>query len=91
MSSETRQIRICQNRTCRKQGAKKVLQAFTANPVKGVTVSACGCLGACGNGPMVVVLPDNVWYCGVRSHDVAIIIKSHLQLNQPVATMVYSR
>jgi (2Fe-2S) ferredoxin len=86
-----REVRVCQNRTCRKQGAKSVLEAFTASPVSGVTVSASSCLGQCGNGPMVLVLPDMVWYCGVRSNEVSQIVTSHLIGNQEVKKMLYAR
>ncbi|MBN3884678.1 MAG: (2Fe-2S) ferredoxin domain-containing protein [Nostoc sp. JL34] len=47
-------VRVCQNRTCKKQGAVKVLAAFIALPIPGVTVTASSCLGQCGNGPMVI-------------------------------------
>ena len=86
-----REVRVCQNRTCRKQGAKSVLEAFAASPVPGVTVSASACLGQCGNGPMVLVLPDMVWYCGVRSTEVSQIVEEHLIGNQEVKKMLYAR
>ena len=88
---DTRCVRVCQNRTCRKQGAKSVLEAFTASLVPGVTVSASSCLGQCGNGPMVLVLPDMVWYCGVRSSEVSQIVEQHLIGNQEVKKMLYAR
>ena len=59
-------MRVCQYRTCKKQGADKVLAAFQVLPIPDVTVTASGCLGQCGNGPMVLVLPDMVWYSGVQ-------------------------
>jgi (2Fe-2S) ferredoxin len=71
-------VRVCQNRTCRKQGAKKVLTAFEALPVPGVIVTGSGCLGQCGNGPIVLVLPDMVWYCGVHPSEVPFIVEQDL-------------
>ncbi len=50
-------VRVCQNRTCKKQGAVKVLAAFTALPIPGVTVTASSCLGQSGNWPIVLILP----------------------------------
>ena len=58
---DEREVRECQNRNYHKQGAKSILEAFTAYPVPGVTAIASSCLGQCGNGPMVLVLPDMVW------------------------------
>ncbi len=71
-------IRICQNRTCRKQGAAEVLAAFEELSISGITIIASGCLGKCGNGPMVLVLPDAVWYSGVLPNEVPLIVGRHL-------------
>lgn len=96
-SSETsptlshRCVRVCQNRTCRKQGAAKVLAAFEAMSIPGVTVIGSSCLGQCGNGPMVLVLPDMVWYSGVRVAEVPLIVEQHLLGNQKVKQMLYYR
>ncbi len=84
-------VRVCQNRTCRKQGAAKVLEAFEATSIPGVTVMGSGCLGQCGNGPMVLVLPDMVWYGGVRAAEVPLIVEQHLLGNQKVTQMLYHR
>jgi (2Fe-2S) ferredoxin len=90
-SASSRCVRVCQNRACKKQGAAKVLAAFKASVVPGVTVTATGCLGQCGNGPMVLVLPDRVWYSGVRPSEVPMVVEQHLLGGQEVEKMLYSR
>ncbi len=90
-SHTPRCIRVCQNRTCRKQGAVEVLAAFAALPVAEVTVTASGCLGQCGNGPMVLVLPDMVWYSGVQASEVPLLVEHHLLSGQRVKNMLYYR
>lgn len=68
-------ILICQHRTCRKQGAAKVLAAFRAmNIPDEISYEGCGCLGNCGNGPMVLVLPARIWYYRVHPQDVSKIL-----------------
>ncbi len=84
-------VRVCQNRTCRKQGAGKVLRAFAALPISGVMVTGSSCLGQCGNGPMVLILPDNVWYCGVQANEVPLIVEQHLLGGKRVEQMLYAR
>ncbi|MBW4672427.1 MAG: (2Fe-2S) ferredoxin domain-containing protein [Cyanomargarita calcarea GSE-NOS-MK-12-04C] len=84
-------VRVCQNRTCRKQGAASVLAAFQASLVPEVTVTASACLGQCGNGPMVLVLPDLVWYSGVRPNEVPLVVEQHLLMGQRVTQMLYHR
>ncbi len=63
--SET-QILICQNRTCRKAGAAKVLQIFKELAPEDIAIVGCGCLGHCGSGPMALVLPGESWYDHVQ-------------------------
>ncbi|WP_066379251.1 (2Fe-2S) ferredoxin domain-containing protein [Anabaena sp. CA = ATCC 33047] len=87
----SRCVRVCQNRTCKKQGAKEVLAAFTALPVADVTVIASGCLGQCGNGPMVLILPDMVWYSGIQPQEVPLLVEKHLIGGQIVQKMLYYR
>lgn len=90
-SASSRCVRVCQNRACKKQGAAKVLAAFKASVVPGVTVTATGCLGQCGNGPMVLILPDRIWYSGVRPNEVPLVVEQHLLGGQEVEKMLYSR
>lgn len=84
-------VQVCQNRSCRKQGSAKVLAAFQSQILPGVEVLGSSCLGQCGNGPMVTVMPDHVWYCGVQPSEVPTVIKRHLQDGQPVTAMLYRR
>jgi NADH:ubiquinone oxidoreductase subunit E len=67
-------ILICQNRTCKKQGAAAVLAAFRTLNHPGINYEGCGCLGNCGNGPMVLVLPARIWYYRVLPQDVPTIL-----------------
>jgi (2Fe-2S) ferredoxin len=55
-----------------------------------VKVTACGCLGPCENGPMIVVYPDGVWYKNVHLNDIADIVKSHMMTNIPVKRLIYN-
>ncbi|XP_009779983.1 uncharacterized protein LOC107779875 isoform X2 [Nicotiana tabacum] len=63
------EMRVCTNRTCRKQGSLDTLQVLSGIAPPYVTVNSCGCLGHCGAGPNVVVLPDAVFvkHCGTAS------------------------
>lgn len=80
---------VCQNRTCRKQGSAKVLAAFELHPVAGVTVVGSSCLGECGNGPMVRVMPEQVLYSRVQPSEVPAVVERHLRGGHPVAAMLY--
>jgi (2Fe-2S) ferredoxin len=71
-------ILVCHNRTCRKQGAVEVFAALRSIVPPDITTDACGCLGKCGNGPMVLVLPARTWYDRVRPQDVSKILAAVL-------------
>jgi len=80
---------ICQNRTCRKQGAAKVLKAFREREIPGVAIAPSRCLGECGHGPMVLILPDRVWYDRVQPEEVPAIVERHLRGGRPIQKMIY--
>jgi (2Fe-2S) ferredoxin len=54
-----------------------------------IRVNKAGCFSQCGNGPMIVVYPDDVWYCGVTADDLSEIFASHLRDGRPVERLRY--
>ena len=54
-----------------------------------VRVNRSGCFSQCGNGPMVVVYPDAVWYAGVSPDDASEIFTSHIVEGMPVERLRY--
>ncbi|XP_052185573.1 uncharacterized protein LOC127797088 isoform X2 [Diospyros lotus] len=71
-SRDEEEIRVCVNRTCRRQGSLETLQVLSGIAPPHVTVKSCGCLGRCGAGPNLVVLPrgTSVAHCGTPSRAV---------------------
>jgi len=90
-SPKRRCVLICQHRSCIRNGAAQVLEAFEGYGIPGVFVSPSACLGQCGSGPTVQVTPDQVWYCQVKPSDVVAIATQHLQADQPVAALLHPR
>ncbi len=54
-----------------------------------VQVTACGCLGLCDEGPMMIVYPEGVWYRRVQPTDVPEIVSKHLLDGKPVDRLVW--
>jgi (2Fe-2S) ferredoxin len=54
-----------------------------------VRINHSGCLDQCGNGPMIVVYPENVWYSGVTVDDARAIFEEHLLGGKPVERLLY--
>ncbi|KAJ9537444.1 hypothetical protein OSB04_030177 [Centaurea solstitialis] len=55
---ETNEIRVCTSKTCRRQGSMESLQVLSGIAPPNISVASCGCLGRCGAGPNLVVLPS---------------------------------
>lgn len=87
----TKQVRVCQHQSCRHLGAAQVLEAFELHRVDRVEVVAVHCLGQCGNGPMVLVLPEEVWYYRVSPQEVPAVVERHLRGGNPVKGMLYPK
>lgn len=86
-----KQVLICQNKTCNRQGSAEVLAAFQAHSIADIPVRGSGCLGQCGSGPMVLVLPEEIWYSRVHPGEAIAIIEQHLLGGQPVGAMLYRK
>jgi (2Fe-2S) ferredoxin len=54
-----------------------------------VRVNHSGCFSQCGNGPMVVVYPDDVWYAAVSPTDADELVAEHLVAGRPVERLRY--
>ncbi len=91
MAESQRLVIVCQYRSCQRYGSAKVLQKLMADVPSGVTVQPSGCLGLCGSGPIVLVMPDDLYYWRVSPAEVEVIIHQHLIHHQPVQAMLHPR
>ncbi|XP_008805773.1 small glutamine-rich tetratricopeptide repeat-containing protein 2 [Phoenix dactylifera] len=68
-AAEKVEIRVCVNRSCGRQGSREILAVLSALAPTGVAVTSCGCLGRCGAGPNLAVLPAGslVGHCGTAA------------------------
>lgn len=55
-----------------------------------VRINQSGCFNQCGNGPMVVVYPDDVWYAGVTLERARRILEEHVVGGRPVEDLRYA-
>lgn len=66
-----------------------MLQAFQAELLEDGVLQVSYCLGQCGNGPMVLILPDEIWYSHVQPEHVTQIVEQHLRQGRPVKARLY--
>lgn len=85
-------VAVCTNQTCATDGAPTVLERLRQHARDSdqcdVRITRSSCLGRCGEGPMVAVYPDGVWYGGVDEADAERIVSSHLDRDRIVSNIV---
>lgn len=54
-----------------------------------VTVIKTGCFGFCGQGPIIKVQPDNVFYVKVKLHDIDEIVTEHIVKGRVVERLLF--
>ncbi len=85
-------VAVCTNQTCAADGAPAVLerlrQAARDSEECDARITRSSCLGRCGEGPMVAVYPDGVWYGSVDEDDAEDIVSAHLDRGRIVSELV---
>jgi NADH:ubiquinone oxidoreductase subunit F (NADH-binding)/(2Fe-2S) ferredoxin len=83
-----KKVWICMGGGCVASGATRVLQKLQDEIQKAnltdVEVKPVGCLGACNQGPLVRMLPEEMIYQKVTEAEVGSIVLDHLQQNHPL-------
>lgn len=80
--------------SCANSGGRDIINRFAENMDEKalfgrISLVQTGCLGPCMDGPMVAVMPDNVWYCNVTSDGVDKIVDEHLIGGNPVKDLIF--
>lgn len=68
MADQSRQIRICVNKTCKKQGSQQIAKFGQDLGLEEFHITTTGCLGECGSGPNVVIMPHGDAEAQLLSH-----------------------
>jgi sirohydrochlorin ferrochelatase/(2Fe-2S) ferredoxin len=76
-------VLICENIDCAKKGALPLASKLRRYIKDGghypsIRVTKTSCMGRCGEGPVMAVYPDGVWYRNVSENDIEKIYKEHL-------------
>jgi len=88
-------ILVCAGTGCVSCGSFKIGAAIEREIVKRglsqeVHVVNTGCQGFCAEGPVLIVQPDGVFYCGITDRDVPTLVEEHLLKGRPVAKLMYT-
>ena len=87
------QVLICKGTGCVSARSDLIKENFDKAiehyKIKDVEAMITGCFGFCGEGPIVKVEPDNVFYTHVRPEDVNEIVAEHILHGRPVKRLLY--
>lgn len=67
---------------------KAKVKALKLNGDGKVRINRAGCLERCGEGPVMVIYPEAVWYTFVDNDDIDEIVESHLLAGKVVERLV---
>jgi len=81
-------------KTCPLEGSEPICEELRRQIAelglkKQIRINKTGCLDQCGNGPMIVVYPEGIWYAHVKLDDCTEIVQSHLLADKPVERLFY--
>ena len=101
MSYYQQHVFFCTNqrddgRKCCEQAGASQLRAYAKAKIKSlgksgkdqIRVNTAGCLDRCGQGPVIVVYPDETWYHYQNEADIDEIIEQHLINGKKVQRLI---
>ena len=92
-STDKREILVCGGTGCMSADSEKIIEDLKKYieeaGLPDIKVSITGCFGFCEKGPIVHVLPDNVFYTQVTPSDAEEIVKEHLLQNIIIDRLLY--
>jgi NADH:ubiquinone oxidoreductase subunit F (NADH-binding)/(2Fe-2S) ferredoxin len=92
-AAKKRRLCVCSGASCLSINAEGVLASLKKhvadqNLAAEVDVIPSGCMGACNQGPLVLVKPESTIYQKVTPENATAIVDEHLAKNQPVQSML---
>jgi len=91
---DARGIYICKGTACLSAGSKEISDAFkkllAKSRVRVMDKVETGCHGFCDQGPIVLILPENVLYVRVNKDDVEEIVREHVEQGKVVERLLYT-
>ncbi|MCW2276717.1 NADH-quinone oxidoreductase subunit NuoF [Heliophilum fasciatum] len=94
VQEQARRIFICAGSGCISSGSRQVADKLQqaldeAGLNQTVPITMTGCHGFCEQGPIVVIAPDDVFYCRVQPEDAVTLVEQHLVQGQLVESLLY--
>jgi NADH:ubiquinone oxidoreductase subunit F (NADH-binding)/(2Fe-2S) ferredoxin len=82
-------ITICGGSGCRASRAQEVIDALRKGLEKSVWIRVTGCHGFCEQGPLMIIEPGNIFYCGLKPEDADEIIAQTILKAEVLDRLLY--
>lgn len=85
---------VCGGTGCHSSGSKAVIQAFkdeikSKNLAGKIRLIETGCNGFCAKGPVLLVMPQRVFYQEVQASDVPELVETHANNGEPIERLLF--
>lgn len=89
------ELMLCTGTGCVAGGAFRIMDALFAEIAKHglhneIQVVPTGCNGFCGQGPLMVVQPDGIFYGGLKPEDIPFLVEEHFLKGRPVKKFMFT-
>lgn len=89
------ELMVCAGTGCVSGGAFKIMDALKMELEEQglqheVSVVTTGCNGFCGQGPLMVVVPDNIFYGWLSTEDIPFLVEEHFLKGRPVERLMFT-
>ena len=89
------ELMTCAGTACVAGGSFQIMEVLKTELKKRglqdeVSVVTTGCNGFCGQGPLMVVLPDNIFYGWLAKESIPLLIEEHFLKGRPVQKFMFS-
>lgn len=94
MATKRLELMLCTGTGCVAGGAFRIKEVLEQEILKQglkdeVTVVQTGCNGFCGQGPLISVEPDKIFYGALKEEDIPYLVEEHLIKGRPVKKFMF--
>lgn len=94
MAARRIELMLCTGTGCVAGGAFRIKQALEAEIARHklsteIALVPTGCNGFCGQGPLLVVQPDQIFYGWLKDEDIPFLVQEHLLKGRPVKKLMF--
>ncbi len=95
MATARTEVMLCTGTGCVAGGAFRLKDALESELAKHrlkdeVSVVPTGCNGFCGQGPLMVVMPEKIFYAWLKPEDVPRLVEEHFLKGRPVKKLMFT-